>query len=504
MEEELLGKSLDFSSLDEKLKLLDDFELEMSVRRVLRRHLGEAEVIITSLVGMMKVTDRVDPALIMMVFEDAFEMLTIEESRPLFDILRESIDLLILPKMFADVRGKPKNKSPLVFLRICNRLLERLSVARETRYRGEILLLMAKALPLDERSGVNLSCSFHLDNTTLIENSNQESIPISDDEAQIEKSRVDFEFYKVLWGVQDFFRDPAQLNMIEKMQRFFEYIHTIFSMFETVHISKPLDESKENIVSAIHFPKYLSSYRLLNLQISDAVFRQHFLVQCLIIFQYMSHGAKKVPLVLSEEDKSKVLAFCQQAERLLLQASNSDFVSSIKKHLDREMYWMRWKDDNCKLVFAKERFSFAESISTDAPSKSASSSRPAMGSEELSRLWMFSDDVMENLQDGDRKSLTEFDDLAETIRDEDEECEPEETKSINDSKFQLRCFRILQKENIKLFRDSKGNLRNIFPNPASSPSLPVSPIFPHLFFFSLFLTASSFSIAKTSSKRSSI
>jgi THO complex subunit 1 len=49
---------------------------------------------------------------------------------------------------------------------MCNDLLKRLSQTTETAFCGRILILLAKALPLNERSGLNLMSQININNVT--------------------------------------------------------------------------------------------------------------------------------------------------------------------------------------------------------------------------------------------------------------------------------------------------------------------------------------------------
>lgn len=53
-----------------------------------------------------------------------------------------------------------------MILRMCNDLLKRLSRTVDTSFCGRILVLLARALPLCEKSGLNLVSHFNLDNVT--------------------------------------------------------------------------------------------------------------------------------------------------------------------------------------------------------------------------------------------------------------------------------------------------------------------------------------------------
>jgi hypothetical protein len=63
----------------------------------------------------------------------------------------------------------PPTKTQLMFLRICNSLLRRLSKSTNTIFCGEVLMLMTHVFPFDARSGLNLDGSFNTTNVTTAE-----------------------------------------------------------------------------------------------------------------------------------------------------------------------------------------------------------------------------------------------------------------------------------------------------------------------------------------------
>lgn len=58
-------------------------------------------------------------------------------------------------------------------LRICNNLLQRLSKAQHTVLCGRLSLFLARSVPLDDRSGLNIQAAVNLNNATAIEDPEQ-------------------------------------------------------------------------------------------------------------------------------------------------------------------------------------------------------------------------------------------------------------------------------------------------------------------------------------------
>ena len=106
-----------------------------------------------------------------LLLEETFEALTISECERVFDFLEERKSqllevLLSVPSThrFNSVCAQPKmfQRSKLVLLRMCNEVLRRLSKASNTEFCGRVLVFLATAFPLSERSGpdMKLFCDF--------------------------------------------------------------------------------------------------------------------------------------------------------------------------------------------------------------------------------------------------------------------------------------------------------------------------------------------------------
>lgn len=109
-------------------------------------------------------------------------------------------------------------------------LLRRLSRSQNTVFCGRILLFLAKFFPFSERSGLNIISEFNVENVT--EFGGDEEMDVSSNEPEAEsveepdKLKIDFNFYKKFWSLQDYFRNPVQC-----------YNKVSWKVFTTVSIS---------------------------------------------------------------------------------------------------------------------------------------------------------------------------------------------------------------------------------------------------------------------------
>jgi THO complex subunit 1 len=111
--------------------------------------------------------------------------------------------------------AKRNTKSKLAMLRIANFLLRRLSQSHNTVFCGRIMMFLAYAFPLSERSGVNLLGSRNDANVTDVESesafqaetsgTNESKSPTTNQDAvtqQQEADSIDYVLYSTFWGMQ--------------------------------------------------------------------------------------------------------------------------------------------------------------------------------------------------------------------------------------------------------------------------------------------------------------
>lgn len=85
------------------------------------------------------------------------EVETVDGAQGALDALLSELEAYLRSPVFASGRGG----AFLPLLRLCNGYLRRLSPSLHAAFAGRVLLLLARALPLDERSGLNVRGEFH-------------------------------------------------------------------------------------------------------------------------------------------------------------------------------------------------------------------------------------------------------------------------------------------------------------------------------------------------------
>ncbi|KAM7472642.1 hypothetical protein LguiA_010825 [Lonicera macranthoides] len=325
--------------------------------------------------------EHVEGGMIFQLLEDLTEMSTMRNSKDVFGYIESKQDILGKPELFA--RGK------LVMLRTCNQLLRRLSKANDVVFCGRIIMFLAHFFPLSERSAVNIKGVFNTSNETKYESEAPNGISI------------DFNFYKTFWNLQEHFSSPASLTLATtKWHKFTSSLMVVLNTFE----AQPLSDEEGNAdnledEAATFSIKYLTSSKLMGLELKDPSFRRHILVQCLILFDYLKapgKSEKDLPSeVMMEEIKS-----CEERVKDLLVVTppkGKEFLQSIEHILERERNWVWWKRDGCP-PFEKqpvEKKSLQEGARKRRP-------RWRLGNKELSQLWKWADQNPNALTDPQR------------------------------------------------------------------------------------------------------
>ncbi|KAB1258343.1 THO complex subunit 1 [Camelus dromedarius] len=195
-------------------------------------------------------------------------------------------------------------------------LLRRLSKSQNTVFCGRIQLFLARLFPLSEKSGLNLQSQFNLENVTVFNTNEQESTlgqkhtedreegmdveegEMGDDEAPTTCSiPIDYNLYRKFWSLQDYFRNPVQCYEKISWKTFLKYSEEVLAVFKSYKLDdtqasrKKMEELKTG-GEHVYFAKFLTSEKLMDLQLSDSNFRRHILLQYLILFQYLKGQVK--------------------------------------------------------------------------------------------------------------------------------------------------------------------------------------------------------------------
>ncbi|XP_053738940.1 THO complex subunit 1 [Synchiropus splendidus] len=373
-------------------------------------------------------------------------------------------------------------------LRMCNDLLRRLSKSQNTVFCGRIQLFLARLFPLSEKSGLNLQSQFNLENVTVFNKNEQEStlgqksteekeegMDVEEGEMWEEEAPapcsipIDYNLYRKFWTLQDYFRNPVQCYDKFSWMTFLKYSDETLAVFKSYKLDD-MQASKRKLEDLrasgehVYFAKFLTSEKLMDLQLSDSNFRRHILLQYLILFQYLTGQVKFKSSSLTLNDDQA--AWIEDTTRLVYQLlreippEGDKFATMVERILKTEENWNFWKNEGCP-SFVKER-------PVDDKPKRPTRKRQApedflgkgpdrkifMGNDELTRLWNLIPDNMEACKSESREFMPSLDEFfAEAI----EQADPvnmveEQYKVVRNPNYGWRALRLLSRRSPHFFQ----------------------------------------------------
>ncbi|KAI9313753.1 THO complex subunit 1 transcription elongation factor-domain-containing protein [Dichotomocladium elegans] len=330
---------------------------------------------------MLMATEQnfLDPVVSLTLVEEVLDIHTIAGCEKIFDYIEKRKSGLI--KGMVPGRGKG-----LVLLRMCNEMLRRLSKEKDTVFCGRILMFLANAFPLHERSGVNLRGEFNTE-------------PVrwdSDDEVDNDSALTDEQktFYKIFWSTRKYFSNPPTIFQDKNFTELQTGADAILNKFKQIAANEQevsgephgvadrpgtkrkrdaTDMNEDNDADAMlrdinnqfQFPRLLSSRKLLDLEIEDTRFRRNVLVQFLILFQYLEGFTKTekeriqqattkqslaLPTFTLEGDQLEWVDNTREAMVELLKATKphgQTYTDIVMALLRQERNWTMWKVSGC-------------------------------------------------------------------------------------------------------------------------------------------------------------
>ncbi|GJN30047.1 hypothetical protein PR202_gb18321 [Eleusine coracana subsp. coracana] len=238
------------------------------------------------------------------------------------------------------------------FFSFCNNidiLHSEIFQANDVVFCGRIIMFLAHFFPLSERSALNIKGVFNTSNATKYEKDATDGIS------------VDFNFYKTLWSLQEHFSNPSltaanlakwqNLNFLLVLIYPVPSYQVVLSTFEAQPLSDDdgkLNNFNEEEDAAFNI-KYLTSSKLMGLELKDPSFRRHILVQCLIFFDYLKAPGKNDKEGPTGSMKEEIKSCEEHVKKLLeiIPPKGKEFLKSIEHILEREKNWVWWKRDGC-------------------------------------------------------------------------------------------------------------------------------------------------------------
>ncbi|KAK2156521.1 hypothetical protein LSH36_211g02046 [Paralvinella palmiformis] len=382
---------------------------------------------------IIKDRELTSPSILFILLQDIFDCITLEKCEEMFTYLEGRVAMWQSETYY--------NAGKNYLLRMCNDLLRRLSRSKNTVFCGRIQLFLASLFPLSEKSGLNLMSQFNLDNITLFntkpedyERIRRQSIEDKDDSMEVEEGEtddqpssipIDYNLYRKIWSLQDYFRKPGQC-----------YDKSAWKCFTS----------------------------LLDLELSDTNFRRNMLIQMLITFQYLQAHVKfkSTSQVLSEDQTTWIKLITERVMTVLRETppDGDKFADTVEHVLVREENWNNWKNDGCPSFIKDPQPSRATAGGSSSRKRSIGDDLKAsggklikMGNSELTRLWNINPDNMESCRNKQKNFLPSLEDF---FKDAIEQMDPEamiedEYKLVKNPTFAWKSLRLLSRKSPHFF-----------------------------------------------------
>ncbi|GAA6234099.1 THO complex subunit 1 isoform X2 [Lates japonicus] len=383
-------------------------------------------------------------------------------------------------------------------LRMCNDLGGRRIIKKNTVFCGRIQLFLARLFPLSEKSGLNLQSQFNLDNITVFNKNEQESTlgqkhtEEKEDGMEVEEGEmgeddapapcsipIDYNLYRKFWTLQDYFRNPVQCYDKFSWMTFLKFSDETLAVFKSYKLDdmqaskRKLEELRASGGEHVYFAKFLTSEKLMDLQLSDSNFRRHILLQYLILFQYLKGQVKfkSSSCVLNDDQTTWIEETTKLVYQLLkeIPPDGDKFATMVEHILNTEENWNAWKNEGCP-SFVKER-------TVDDKPKRPTRKRQApedflgkgpdrkifMGNDELTRLWNLNQDNMEACKSDSREFMPSLDEFfTEAI----EQADPanmveEEYKVVRNPNYGWRALRLLSRRSPHFFQPTNQKFKSL-------------------------------------------
>mmetsp|Transcript_39788 Transcript_39788/g.101744 ORF Transcript_39788/g.101744 Transcript_39788/m.101744 type:complete len:559 (-) Transcript_39788:132-1808(-) len=387
----------------------------------------------------------VEPGMIFTLLEDAVEASTVDECVDVFSYMESRVSTLRKPNLF---EGKLGGK--LVMLRCCNQLLRRLSKGNNELLCGRISMLMSWLLPVWDKSGVNQAGATNTSNALVIED-------VQEGATDSNGAPINVAFYRTFWGLQKHFQKPLAALESVNWAEFAAGLRTVLGAFE----AQPLAAGAQSGRWAGGSVKYLTSSRLIHLQLQDPAFRRNFLVQCLILFHFARKPVvgKEEKAELSAEQKADIEQLEQgvYAQLKVTPHSGAKFAEAVRKLLARETAWVAWKAGGAP-SFERPPAQVAAPTGGPPPRKRSRASTHAvvLGREALDHLWNLTESNTSCLNAEDRGNLPTCQEFLDIVLDQ---MNPEEDiedayKQKQDKVYLWKALRLLARQNLQVFSDT--------------------------------------------------
>lgn len=418
------------------------------------------------------------------LFTDLFDCKSIANCEKLFTLLEKRVDTW-KEKTFYD---QMKN----IMLRCCNDLLRRLSKSQNAVFGGRILELIARFFPLFERSGLNTPSEFNLENAIVLSQEEIDVVDKEEDEQEMETDndeyktatiKVDYNFYRKFWHLHTFFKSPNTVYTKANWKQLQSYTTDVLNVFTNHKIDSSsntgfrfFDNSDMNCndsEESLHFTRYLTSKKVLDLQLGDSCFRRYILVQLLILFQYLTSQVRTRPesLTLSDDQIEWVNQTTEKVYHLIEETppKGKEMRNCVEHILARESFWNIWKNEMCPNLKSVNEApaelppKISKTRLGDEVKAADRCGKVIIGNQDLTKIWNQCQDNWDACLSEERIFTPPLEKFFEPVITRYETWRPEDRQKIliEESDFTWRALRLLSQKSSHFFTPS--NLSQVRP-----------------------------------------
>lgn len=318
--------------------------------------------------------------------DDLFNSLTLTECEEHFSKYYEN-------EVFSDAR-----EERLSLLRSSVELLERLEGTPFSHFAGRLLVFVAKKLPLFDQSGINIRSDFNLKvikpkaiNVRSTERDNMEEGETVSDSEETNNHEDNEKLFERFWKIQSILGNPNLLYDKNIWLTFRSNVDIILYHMEKLPATLHVWNLKRD---------YMTCSKALALQIKDVNMRRCFLLQILIVLQYLELPVESRPenFILDKSQMTWSAATTRKIFDLIQDTTNknegTNFLQFIQHILRNETLWNEWKNKKCKepvqpeedIVNMRGTYHKRRKMSDELNSAKAYKLQ-VIGSQDMTRLW---------------------------------------------------------------------------------------------------------------------
>eukprot|EP01113_Clastostelium_recurvatum_P034568 TRINITY_DN4705_c0_g1_i4.p1 TRINITY_DN4705_c0_g1~~TRINITY_DN4705_c0_g1_i4.p1 ORF type:complete len:620 (+),score=180.70 TRINITY_DN4705_c0_g1_i4:206-1861(+) len=444
------------------------------------------------------------------LLEDFFESKTIDECERSFYVVEEFAPRLSQHFDLSESKANAKFRNPL--LKVCTDQLKRLSKTCNASFCGRILMFLATAFPLSDRSGINVKGDYNTVNPTTYE---KEREGVMED---VDQQPVDFQLYQTFWGLQQYLQSPSTYifapndpvaSNAARWNTFVTGMDPVLGALaayvpDTQAPSSSASSSSSSSSSAAaasssssssssttlsdatlsepshYFTKFLTSSNLMNLELNDPYFKRHLLVQMAIHLHALTVFAANPPAStqrtppVSQAQRTQMADIAERVATIMarIPPNGAQFAKSVRDIITNENNWVAWKREGCKPF--ERGVTQTISIKRKAPMATAATSntgdgvpkkRVQMGNATLNRLWNLKN-AEEYLTDGGSCFVPKVEDFLRPLEtqmhiekrkaeghppDDYDEFDPTAKEIMASETFSWKAMRLASRANFEMF-----------------------------------------------------